>query len=508
MSSRRALTILLASCCLLAAVAAAAQAAAPSPLLTKLPGQYKVGETETYCFRPDGTVRQWGSWGERWGNWTASGSQGVITWTRDDVYKPAKPFRDAFNYYEEQGKARLKFWSLDMPVPPYYGMRSATACEAGPGSGATGPGLVNFGGLAWDEWTVRSKVFGDPTSEEVRKHESPWTVESGVLTYKGTGSQTYQNDLVATQRAFDLSDVTVTFEAGGTFRTEFGTCGPQVLFADPAQMRSEGPTGAAYGVAVQYTWEPGKTDAGFSILGGGTTGPAYAAKFADLGDAEFRPYKLQVKGGKVILTSPQGVYTADAPSAKAGVRLPLVIALRTFDRGKAYRLSVRNLKVVEAVPSTAPPVTTQPPATTPPVTPVPVTGPAFGKPCAPPEEFAGALYRTILGREADPAELRSQADKILSGRSREEVAKEFFLSKEYEDRKRSDEDFVRDAYRTYLGREADTGGLQGFLSILQKAKKDFMNYLDPAGVQRNSRGKVLDSFVDSAEYKGIKAGCK
>lgn len=505
MNGHRTLTVLFAACCLLAAVVAAAQAAAPSPLLTKLPGQYKVGETEAYCFRSDGTVRHWGAWGERWGTWTASGAQGVITWTKDDVYKPAKPFRDAFNYYEEQGKAKLKLWSLDMPVPPYYGLRTASSCEAGPGAGPTGPGVVDFGGLRWDEWTVRNKVFGDLASDERKHQDSPWTVEAGALGYKGTGAQSYQNDFVVSQRAFDLGDVTVTFEATGSFRTEFGYCGPQVVFTDPQQVKSEGPFGPAYGVVAYYSWEPGKTDNGILVAGGAIPWKGYAAKFADHGDAEYRPYKIEVKGGKVTLTAPSGVYTAEAPTAKAGLKLPLVIALQHYDRGRTYAFKVRNLKVVEAAQATTPQT---PGGTVQPVAPLPVVGPAFGKPCGTSEEFVTALFRSVLGREVDAEGLRYGMDRLNVGRTREEMVKDFFLSKEYEERKRTDEEFVKDAYRALLGREADAGGLQIFVPILQKARKDPMAILDAAKVMRDAKTKVLSGLADSGEYKAIKAGCK
>jgi len=488
---------------LLGVVAIAQTAPLTSSLAGKLPGQYKVGESETYCFLADGTVRHWGTWGERSGTWMVQGPQGVITWTKDEVYKPAKPFRDAFGYYEEQGKAKLKFWSLDMPIPAFFGVKTGAACEQTGGAPATGPGVLSFAGLSWDEWTVRSRVLNQVASDEKKRQESPWALEGAVLGYKGAGIQTYQNDFVASQKSFDLGDVTVTFEATGSFRTEFGFCGPQVVFTDPEQMNSEGPFGPSFGVVAYYSWEPGKNDNGVYLAGGNPPYKEFAAKFADAGDAEFRPYKLQVKGGKVTLTSPAGVYTTDAPTAKAGVKYPLVLALRLYDRGKTYTFKVRNLKVVEGgVVATG--------ATTTPATPplVPVTGPVFGKPCAPAEEFARTLYRSVLGREAGADELRAATDRLGAGRTREDLAKEFFLSQEYNDRNRSDEEFVRDAYRTYLAREADAAGLAGFLGTLKKARKDFVAILDPAGAQRGARGKVLDTFTESTEYKAIKAGCK
>lgn len=71
------------------------------------------------------------------------------------------------------------------------------------------------------------------------------------------------------------------------------------------------------------------------------------------------------------------------------------------------------------------------------------------------------FYRDTLGREPDAAGLAYWTDVLRSGRPVAQVAAQFYGSAEYVQRAGggSIEAWVRDLYRTLLGREADAGGV-------------------------------------------------
>lgn len=89
------------------------------------------------------------------------------------------------------------------------------------------PVVYTVSGLQWDEWTVRSAGNGLPIEKDIRKKEdSPWAFSGDTISYNSTGTQLYHNDYVITRQEFDLSDILVTFEATGTFRSDYGYTGP------------------------------------------------------------------------------------------------------------------------------------------------------------------------------------------------------------------------------------------------------------------------------------------
>jgi len=103
-------------------------------------------------------------------------------------------------------------------------------------------------------------------------------------------------------------------------------------------------------------------------------------------------------------------------------------------------------------------------------------------------------YLDILGRAADPCGLafwRAHIELISSlGISKAEgflaMAKGFFNSAEYINRKTSNDQYVTDLYRTFLNRDPDSAGRQGWVAQLQ------------AGLTRNG---VLYAFAYCNEFR-------
>lgn len=202
--------------------------------------------------------------------------------------------------------------------------------------------------LTWTEWTVRTVGLNLPVEQDIKgQGDSPWTASGDAISYSSTGTQLYHNDFIITSQDFDVSDVTVTFEATGSFRTDSGYTGPTIAFAGPESIHNFTNTSGAIGVVGSYSWEQGKKDRGLLLFN--YTGSQYFAdRFIDYGDNTYRPYTMQIKNGMLTLTTPEGTtYTADVPGAKQGLRLPLVIAMREYDQGKTYSISIRNLKVIQ-----------------------------------------------------------------------------------------------------------------------------------------------------------------
>lgn len=196
--------------------------------------------------------------------------------------------------------------------------------------------------VQWDEWTVRG------TANDARQQgDSPWTAGSDTLSYTGTGTHSYHNDFVVTRGDFDVSDILVTFEATGTFRTDYGYTGPVIAFTRPENVQSNVNSAGTIGVGGWYSWEPGKQDRGL-LLFNYTGHQFYTEKFVDYGDSAYRSYTMRIKDGKLTLSTPEGTtYSADVPDAKPGLRLNLIIAMRQYDQGKTYSVSIRNLKITE-----------------------------------------------------------------------------------------------------------------------------------------------------------------
>ena len=101
--------------------------------------------------------------------------------------------------------------------------------------------------------------------------------------------------------------------------------------------------------------------------------------------------------------------------------------------------------------------------------------------------FVEDLYKTCLGREAKPVEIEQWAGGIRNGSITGAVAAYgFFFSPEYKNGNKTDAEYVADLYRAIMGREADEGGLDAWVALLEKG---------------TSREKVFSGFIRSEEFK-------
>ncbi len=104
-------------------------------------------------------------------------------------------------------------------------------------------------------------------------------------------------------------------------------------------------------------------------------------------------------------------------------------------------------------------------------------------------EFVNRLYTNLLQREADDSGLVSWTDVLKSGREQGvKVAQGFIDSKEFKSRTISNTEYIKILYRTFLGREADTAGLNSWLSVLDSGL---------------SRMHVFKGFAESDEFTKI-----
>ncbi|MBB5264157.1 hypothetical protein HNP82_001262 [Catenibacillus scindens] len=104
-------------------------------------------------------------------------------------------------------------------------------------------------------------------------------------------------------------------------------------------------------------------------------------------------------------------------------------------------------------------------------------------------EFVNRLYTNLLQREADDSGLVSWTEVLKSGREQGvKVAQGFVESNEFKSRTLSDTEYIKILYRTFLGREADTNGLNSWLAVLDSGL---------------SRMHVFKGFAESDEFTKI-----
>ena len=95
----------------------------------------------------------------------------------------------------------------------------------------------------------------------------------------------------------------------------------------------------------------------------------------------------------------------------------------------------------------------------------------------------------ILQRSSDQTGLTEWADVLLSGKeSGAKVAQGFVDSDEFKARNLSDEEYIKVLYRAFLGREADQGGLNAWINVLDSGL---------------SRMHVFKGFAESNEFTAI-----
>ncbi len=106
-------------------------------------------------------------------------------------------------------------------------------------------------------------------------------------------------------------------------------------------------------------------------------------------------------------------------------------------------------------------------------------------------QFAERLYSKILERNGDKDGIEYWTNLIDSRAcTPEDAAMNFFFSPEYVAKNNTDEEYIKALYRTFMGREADEGGLSAWKTAMDNG---------------TSREVVLSSFAQSAEFKGIMA---
>lgn len=113
----------------------------------------------------------------------------------------------------------------------------------------------------------------------------------------------------------------------------------------------------------------------------------------------------------------------------------------------------------------------------------------YGRPdyAALPKPFVEQLYSKALGRMGAASEIAYWANNLASGASTgTSVAKAFYLGKEYENRKRSNSEYLNDLYAGLFGRTPDASGYKYWLGLLNE--------------DRRTRSDVLKGFTISAEF--------
>ncbi len=105
------------------------------------------------------------------------------------------------------------------------------------------------------------------------------------------------------------------------------------------------------------------------------------------------------------------------------------------------------------------------------------------------EAYVARIYTKALGRAAEPAGLKYWVGEINAKRKTPvEVAELFFFAPEFTNKKLNNTAYVKILYRTFMGREADQGGLNYWIGRLNKGE---------------SRKSVLEAFAGCPEFKQI-----
>ena len=110
-------------------------------------------------------------------------------------------------------------------------------------------------------------------------------------------------------------------------------------------------------------------------------------------------------------------------------------------------------------------------------------------------QFVSRCYSEVLGRKADVGGLNNWCKKILDASNKKQAAintasNGFFHSAEYINKNTTNDQYVKTLYRTFLGREADTGGYNNWMKALNSGQ---------------SRDSVMNGFAYSTEFANIMA---
>ena len=107
-------------------------------------------------------------------------------------------------------------------------------------------------------------------------------------------------------------------------------------------------------------------------------------------------------------------------------------------------------------------------------------------------KFVNRIYTKALNRAGEAGGLNYYCKAIQDKKMTPvQVAESFILSREFTDKGLNDTEYVKVLYRTFMGREADAGGLKYWLGLMNKGM---------------TRKQVLEGFAGSNEFKKIVAG--
>ena len=104
-------------------------------------------------------------------------------------------------------------------------------------------------------------------------------------------------------------------------------------------------------------------------------------------------------------------------------------------------------------------------------------------------KFVNRIYVKAMNRKGDASGLNHWCNQILTKKMTPvQVAESFIYSKEFTDKNLSNTEYIKVLYRTFMGREADSAGLNYWLGRLNKG---------------DSRKTVLKAFAGCQEFKNI-----
>ncbi len=119
-------------------------------------------------------------------------------------------------------------------------------------------------------------------------------------------------------------------------------------------------------------------------------------------------------------------------------------------------------------------------------TPTPSTKPGYGTGV---EGFVTRLYQVCLDRSPDSAGMANWVGQLKAHTaSGAQVAYGFVFSNEFKGKNFCNEDYVKQLYRAFLGRESDSSGLANWVSQLESGK---------------TREEIFNGFSQSDEFKAI-----